>query len=629
MSRPLLAPGQFLTSAGARRSPPGSAATERSEGSGALSEGAADRFERSLGPVDLAPLLAVDQGARAAVDAYQSKLAQIFGDGATQDEHGSFVGADVVNGEQLPQLLDATGAFLREIPIGALSPGLRARIREHLGEAGQNVSAQETRSLSDFGAAGRDFTRSLTEGFRDERPETFYGLAVAGAAAIGYTGGSGALKALGMAPDFSTTVFDDRVTLQAKASWDPELKDPRLEGAAMGTFELGPSTRLTTGARVVFGGDAVDTLELDSASGRVLLRADDFTAEARGRFRGDRVRDLDFSVRYRAESIRLEAEAAFGEAAELDEVTLEAELRENGVELTAEVSLDPETAVDAAVAFEVSDGEVELSAAVDVEDGEVDRIDLEGRWDPKDGEVAAQLELDDSQRIESFDLDATYERDGLRVGAEVELGRDAVLESAELGVRYEEIGREIRGAVAFGSEGFEEASLEGRSRTPDADLRYGVSVDADGFDAANLELSVDRDTVDLGVELKAMDGRLRSAALSLELEEDPVELEASLRFDGDLVVKEGKVWGAYSGDVAEVGVGVRLGERAEVLGYDGTLEIADGPFTLSAEGTLAADLSLEEAAVAAEYEAETWSVTGGVSRKDDETELSLGGAFRF
>lgn len=215
----------------------GSAATDRFEGTS--SQGA------SLTPQ-------AQERATAAVSRYQDKLAKILGHDAESLALGrtpARTSADL-NDDQRAQLQGATKDLLMEMPISALSPAATAKAKDFLDARGVSTEGLESKTLKDLGDVGSDLGKKLVEDFKEASPAGYYGVAAAGAVAVGaygYAKGSAALEKLGVKPEIKTELFNDQVKLRAKGSWGEKLKDPNLSVAADGTFKVNPATTLKVG----------------------------------------------------------------------------------------------------------------------------------------------------------------------------------------------------------------------------------------------------------------------------------------------------------------------------------------------------------------------------------------------
>ncbi|MDP2342406.1 MAG: hypothetical protein Q8O67_15730 [Deltaproteobacteria bacterium] len=207
---------------------------------------------------------AVDTQTKAALDVFQTRLAQILhadagslASGLTPTRAGSTLDAT-----QQKDIERAVTDLLKSMPIGAFSPGVQNTLSQALGALGDHRDLSTMR-LGDLGKAGGDAVSALVKDFKAEHPKAFWSLAGVGAGAavaVGYTQGTAALEKLGLKPEFSTGIFKDtKLSLGVQAG--VHFADPR--------FNIGLDTQHTfQGGSVLKGGVAAQL------KGKELVSAD-------------------------------------------------------------------------------------------------------------------------------------------------------------------------------------------------------------------------------------------------------------------------------------------------------------------------------------------------------------------
>jgi hypothetical protein len=127
-----------------------------------------------------------------------------------------------VSAEQQKQLASAGKDLLMEMPIAALSPSATAYAKAYVGARGVDTTNFESKTIKDLEPVAGDLAEKLVDNMKDNSPAAYYGLAAAGAVAVGaygYSQGSDALKKLGIKPKVDTKLFNDQVSARAEASW--------------------------------------------------------------------------------------------------------------------------------------------------------------------------------------------------------------------------------------------------------------------------------------------------------------------------------------------------------------------------------------------------------------------------
>ena len=174
---------------------------------------------------------------------------------------------DTLTSAQQDQLKDAATDLIKEMPVGALSPDGVAKAKTFLESRGVDTTNIETKNIKEFGRLAGDLAKELVKDLRTDKPSAFYALATGAAVAIGavgYAKGSDGLKKLGVKPQFSTKLFNDSISLKAKATWDRHFENPN----AVITAE---STRRFNALSLSVGAD-LDIANMDRSTGRLDAR---------------------------------------------------------------------------------------------------------------------------------------------------------------------------------------------------------------------------------------------------------------------------------------------------------------------------------------------------------------------
>jgi hypothetical protein len=155
---------------------------------------------------------------------------------------------DVLTDAQQTELKNASVDFIKDMPIGALSPEIASGIQERLKSAGVDVRDIASTKLGDLGAIGGDIARDLLKDLKSNSPAAYYGLAAGAAAAAGYaawTGGSQKLQSLGIKPEIKQKFFDDKLEVKLRGDWQAHFKDFKVSGTATYTQNLGDHWKLS------------------------------------------------------------------------------------------------------------------------------------------------------------------------------------------------------------------------------------------------------------------------------------------------------------------------------------------------------------------------------------------------
>ena len=155
-----------------------------------------------------------------------------------------------------------------EMPIGALSPKAQGKISDALKDTAFELKDVKNKSLNDLseelGDRASSLGKEIADDLKSNKPGVYYGLGVAGAAAVGvygYKQGSGALEKLGIKPEFDKSFFDERVTAKAKGSWEAEMKNPNLSLNLNSKLKTSEHGRLAFGAKANIGGEDLKSID--------------------------------------------------------------------------------------------------------------------------------------------------------------------------------------------------------------------------------------------------------------------------------------------------------------------------------------------------------------------------------
>lgn len=244
---------------------------------------------------------AVDKAKTEALEKFQDRLVDVLGAAsgraltAEQMAMGKPMANGPVSGELTPaqqkELANAGKDLLMEMPISALSPSAAAYAKSYVQSRGGDVTDFESKTIKDLKPVASDLAKNLIRDMKSDSPAAFYGLAAAGAVAVGaygYHQGSDSLKKLGIKPEVDSKLFNDKVRARAEASWGEKLKDPNLTLGADGTFRVSPTATLRVGASAKVGGPSLSDVGFKGTEARVAFeRAGDVQFRAKGQITTD------------------------------------------------------------------------------------------------------------------------------------------------------------------------------------------------------------------------------------------------------------------------------------------------------------------------------------------------------
>ena len=184
-----------------------------------------------------------------AIDRYTTRVQGELNHDAMSLARGEhpFRNGDTLSTGQQDALKKASVDFIKDIPIGALSPQMAALVQQKLQDANIQVRDVASTKLGDLGDIGGDIAKDLLKDLKSDSPGVFYGLAAGAAAAAGYVAwskGSEGLKDLGIKPEVKQSFFDDHLSVKLGADWQSHFKDFRATATVAGNVSLGDFGRL-------------------------------------------------------------------------------------------------------------------------------------------------------------------------------------------------------------------------------------------------------------------------------------------------------------------------------------------------------------------------------------------------
>ncbi len=185
-----------------------------------------------------------------AIDRYTSRVQTQLHHDAMSLARGEqpFRNGDALSATQQDELKKASVDFVKDLPIGALSPQLAAAVKAKLKAANIEVRDLASTKLGDLGDIGGDIAKDLVKDLKSDSPAVFYGLAAGAAVAAGYVAwskGSEGLSKLGIKPEVKQSFFDGQLSLKLGADWQAHFKDFKATATVAGNVNLGDYGRLT------------------------------------------------------------------------------------------------------------------------------------------------------------------------------------------------------------------------------------------------------------------------------------------------------------------------------------------------------------------------------------------------
>lgn len=186
----------------------------------------------------------------AAIDRYTTRVQTELNHDAMSLARGEkpFTAGDSLSPAQQEELKKASVDFIKDIPIGALSPQLAKLVQEKLKAAGVETRDVASTKLGDLGDIGGDIAKDLVKDLKQDSPAVFYGLAAGAAVAAGYVAwsqGSAGLNKLGIKPEVKQNFFDNQLSVKIGADWQSHFKDFKATATVAGNVSLGDYGRLT------------------------------------------------------------------------------------------------------------------------------------------------------------------------------------------------------------------------------------------------------------------------------------------------------------------------------------------------------------------------------------------------
>lgn len=185
-----------------------------------------------------------------AIDRYTSRVQTELHHDAMSLARGEqpFKAGDALSTGQQDALKNASVDFIKDIPIGALSPQMAAAVQQKLKDAHIDVRDIASTRLGDLGNVGGDIAKDLLKDLKSDSPGVFYGLAAGAAVAAGYVAwsqGSAGLSKLGIKPEVKQNFFDNQLSVKLGADWQSHFKDFKATATVAGNVSLGDYGRLT------------------------------------------------------------------------------------------------------------------------------------------------------------------------------------------------------------------------------------------------------------------------------------------------------------------------------------------------------------------------------------------------
>lgn len=251
-----------------------------------------DRFVSGGGGLSSTIPSPTDKKLDAVLSTFQSRIEETLHHDAMSMARGQtpWRNGDPISSEQKSALTDATKDFVKDIPLGALAPGVLSDVERQLSARGIHIDNLADKSLSEVGKVAGDIAgnkaKELVNDFKEASPVAFYGLLGGAAVAVGaygYAKGSGALEKLGIKPELKTGFFNDHVTARVHAAWDPGFKNATFGGNVRGHLDV--TSRVNVSAEANF--DANRFVDLRLASTIKLSNVDRFVLDAGMNHRGN------------------------------------------------------------------------------------------------------------------------------------------------------------------------------------------------------------------------------------------------------------------------------------------------------------------------------------------------------
>jgi hypothetical protein len=220
---------------------------------------------------------AIDAATRTALDAFTTKVTQILHKDAASLAAAAAAGrlstsSSTTTPQQQQALEAALKDLVQQVPVGAFAPAVQAPIQaatslalRQLGHDDVDVSTMSLRDLEKLtGDAASARANELVKTLRHDHPTAFWSAAAAvtaGGVALGYTQGTDALRALGLKPEFSTTIARGErgsTRLQVGLDAGPRFTDPRTTVGVTSEHTTAAGTLLRGGLQARLQGTRLD-----------------------------------------------------------------------------------------------------------------------------------------------------------------------------------------------------------------------------------------------------------------------------------------------------------------------------------------------------------------------------------
>jgi hypothetical protein len=248
----------------------------------------------------------VRQAVNANIDRLNSRIEVALGHDAMSMARGRTPvrEGDPLTDAQQTELRNAATDFMKDMPIGALSPEIAATVQDRLKASGIEVRDIASTKLGDLGNIGGDIAKDLIKDLKADSPAAYYGLAAGAAVAAGHaawTGGSEKLQRLGIKPEIKQKFFDDKLEVKLRGDWQAHFKDFKPSASATYTQQLGDNWRLS-------GTVSADTTGITGAGIRGSYTSDTLSANAYLNANRNGLENVGGSVVYRPnDNFRLSA----------------------------------------------------------------------------------------------------------------------------------------------------------------------------------------------------------------------------------------------------------------------------------------------------------------------------------
>ena len=189
---------------------------------------------------------------------------------------GPYQPGDELDASDIESLKDASKDLAMEMPIGALSPKAQGKISDALKDTAFELKDVKNKSLNDLseelGDRASSLGKEIADDLKSNKPGVYYGLGVAGAAAVGvygYKQGSGALEKLGIKPEFDKSFLTNEVTAKAKGKLGSGDENPNLSLNLNSKLKTSEHGRLAFGAKANIGGEDLKSIDFKGGAGNL------------------------------------------------------------------------------------------------------------------------------------------------------------------------------------------------------------------------------------------------------------------------------------------------------------------------------------------------------------------------